>query len=169
MLKYLITGIAVGSLGFTGTASADLIDWEFPVVPNQHTHEVNSNGGGWAHVTVTEDAGDDYLLAWDVDYGLLTSDTTMAHFHGPADFGETAGVTVDMDFSGGRWGNIAGQTQIDGSQLSELKAGLWYINVHTEEYGPAGEIRGQVIPEPGSLALLGAGGLLMLARRRRRC
>ncbi len=60
-----------------------------------------------------------------------------------------------------------GSAVITASQVTDLLAGLWYINVHTGLNLP-GEIRGQVsVSEPGSFALLGLGlfGLAFFRRR----
>jgi hypothetical protein len=52
--------------------------------------------------------------------------------------------------------------------LDDLFAGNLYINIHTTEF-PGGEIRGQIIPEPSTLLLLGSAfAVLALTRRRRR-
>lgn len=53
--------------------------------------------------------------------------------------------------------------------VDELRAGLLYINVHTEQE-PGGEIRGQIVPEPDTLALvaLGFAGLAWVGNRRSR-
>ena len=55
--------------------------------------------------------------------------------------------------------------------VNDIEAGETYFNIHTELY-PNGEIAGQitVIPEPASLTLLtlGLGGILAIARFRRR-
>jgi hypothetical protein len=38
---------------------------------------------------------------------------------------------------------IVGTANLNDGQIGDLRAGLWYINVHTAQY-PKGEIRGQV-------------------------
>ena len=60
---------------------------------------------------------------------------------------------------------LNGAAILSAGQVNDLLAGLWYLNLHTDAF-PDGEIRGQVVPEPGTLALL-AGGLGLLAVRRR--
>ena len=61
---------------------------------------------------------------------------------------------------------------ITAAQVTELFLGNMYMNIHTAAF-PGGEIRGQLqvvpVPEPGSLALMGAGSLALalLARSKR--
>lgn len=51
------------------------------------------------------------------------------------------------------------------AQLPGILAGQAYINFHTTQFG-GGEIRGQIVPEPGSLALFGLAGIALCRRRR---
>jgi hypothetical protein len=52
------------------------------------------------------------------------------------------------------------------AQIAALTSAQAYINFHTTQFG-GGEIRGQIVPEPGS-AMLALGSLLSLAGVRRR-
>lgn len=50
------------------------------------------------------------------------------------------------------------------SNLPAILAGLAYLNFHTEQFR-GGEIRGQILPEPASLALLGCGLIALIGVR----
>ncbi|HEY9013086.1 MAG TPA: CHRD domain-containing protein [Devosia sp.] len=100
----------------------------------------DSAGTGKVEATLDTDTKG---LSWTITYDGLTGPATAAHFHGPAKEGENAGPVVpipnDMLTS-----PIAGQATLDDQQISDLEAGLWYFNVHTEKY-PDGELRGQLM------------------------
>jgi hypothetical protein len=126
--------------------------------------------------------------------GSQTADTNdnlvAAHIHAPAPPGVTAPVVwgffgapdndnnpdnlVVTPFASGVGGVFTsvwnapegnGGTSLS-AQLPNLFGGLAYINFHTVQFG-GGEIRGQInpVPEPSSMILLAAGGLLGLCRR----
>jgi hypothetical protein len=83
-------------------------------------------------------------LTWDITFQGLTGDAKAAHFHGPAAAGANGGVQVDI----GKMGLASpmhGTAQLTDQQAADLKAGQWYINIHTAKH-PDGEIRGQVMP-----------------------
>jgi CHRD domain len=78
-------------------------------------------------------------LSWVVTYSGLSGEPTAAHFHGPAAPGKNAGPVVDIS------GDIKkGSADLTADQAADLKAGKWYLNIHTEKF-PDGEIRGQVV------------------------
>jgi CHRD domain/PEP-CTERM motif len=126
--------------------------------------------------------------------GSQTPDTfdnlAAAHIHAPAPAGANGGVVwgffgapdndtapddlVVTPHPGGVGGVFTAKwDQAEGNagttltaQLPAILGGLSYINFHTTQF-PGGEIRGQIVPEPGSIALV-AGGLLALLGARRR-
>ena len=66
---------------------------------------------------------------------------TAGHFHGPAPAGANAGVV--LPFTGSMASPIEGSATLTQAQVDQLKAGLWYVNLHTAAH-PGGELRGQV-------------------------
>jgi len=62
---------------------------------------------------------------------------------------------------------VVGNAVLAAGQVNDLLAGLWYLNLHTTTFG-GGEIRGQVVPEPATLLLIGAGLAALAAARRQR-
>ena len=104
----------------------------------------------------------------------LTGTVTAAHIHGPASQTAAAGVLFSLGGatpgfnSSGTNGGWTNTTVNVSTQEANLLGGLLYLNAHTA-VNSGGEIRGNLvpIPEPTSAALLGAAGLVFLARRRR--
>ena len=80
-------------------------------------------------------------LKWTVTYSGTTGPVTAGHFHGPAPAGANAGVV--LPFTGSMASPIEGSATLTQAQLDQLKAGLWYVNLHTAAH-PGGELRGQV-------------------------
>lgn len=113
--------------------------------------------------------------AWNLSgtFSNLYGTTIDAHIHGPATPGVPAGVVTPISFtSGATSGSFSGSGTFTSSQATDLLAGLYYVNIHTNFY-PLGEIRGQLtaVPEP-SVYALGAGGAalltVMISRARRK-
>ncbi len=80
-------------------------------------------------------------ITWTVTYSGLSGPAKAAHFHGPAPAGKAAGVVVPI--TGDLSSPITGRAALNDGQIGDLRAGQWYVNIHTEKV-PGGEIRGQV-------------------------
>jgi hypothetical protein len=157
MKKIVLSVFAVAALA--GAASArPMFHYEFPLSGLEEFPPNASPASGFAIVDLNSDTG---MLSWNVSYQGLLGTQTAAHFHGAAPPGMNAGVRVGI----GVGNPLIGSAMISDAFENELIAGLWYVNIHSSIF-PGGEIRGQVVPTPGALALLGLGGLIAARRRR---
>jgi hypothetical protein len=138
MRNATVAALALGACLFAGTAPAEVIHYTVKLTGAAETPPNATKGVGTAQVTLDTDSK---MLDWKVEYSGLTGPTTMAHFHGPAAPGVAAGVTVAL--TAPLASPIVGTANLNDGQIGDLRAGLWYINVHTAQY-PKGEIRGQV-------------------------
>ena len=127
-------------------------------------NNVPAGAGGMAHIAYDPAT---QLLGWNISWDNLSGPPVGMHFHGPAGFGETAGVLLNIGEISGLTSPSIGSAVVDDAFVTALLDSEIYINVHTAENGP-GEIRGQVIPEPSSclLALVASLGCMTLRRRR---
>lgn len=143
-------------------AKASLIPFSATIDGAQANAGLGTGSAGMGSATMwLDDLTNNF--SWNISWTGL-SDVVNAHFHGPAAPNMNAGVEVQIDFS---MNPTMGNALLSNQQAEDLMAGLWYINIHTAEF-PAGEIRGQVVPEPGimSLLLVPLVGLIFLRRRR---
>ena len=139
-----ITSIGLGVVALTGlvistpTAFAETVNLKGSLNASQSVPPTNSNGTG--NLQATYDTATKQLT-YTVTYSGLTGNATAAHFHGPADSDKTAGVVVPVQ--GSVASPIKGTATLTDAQATDLLAGKWYFNIHTEANRP-GEIRGQV-------------------------
>ncbi|NUZ05493.1 CHRD domain-containing protein [Schlegelella sp. ID0723] len=100
---------------------------------------VKTGGAGFLTATYEHNTR---TLTWAATYSGLSGPATAAHFHGPAEPGQNAGVVVPFPSAASP---IQGTATLTPAQEADLLAGRWYVNVHTAQ-NPGGEIRGQVKP-----------------------
>lgn len=95
----------------------------------------NSPAKGTATITLDADGA---TARVSLVFNNLTSPQTDAHIHGPASPGANAGILFDLP--DGSFSDF--QITLTPEQAKNLRAGLLYINVHSQNH-PGGEIRGQ--------------------------
>ena len=129
--------LAAGMLAMTGPSSfAANAKYKADLKGSKEVPATGSSATGKASVTYDDKSK---KLSWVVTYSGLSGEPTAAHFHGPAAPGKNAGPVVDIS------GDIKkGSADVTAEQAADLKAGKWYLNIHTEKF-PDGEIRGQVV------------------------
>jgi hypothetical protein len=132
-----VTVAAVAVLA-ASAACAAVVHFSAKLDGASETPPNDSKGMGTASVELNTTTKN---LTWTVKYSGLSGPATMAHFHGPAAVGVAAGVTVPLKAVASP---AKGSATLTDAQIDQLKAGMWYVNVHTAAH-PGGEIRGQVL------------------------
>jgi hypothetical protein len=141
-MQFTRTAIAAAAfavaLGFGGSAFAEETKFMAMLTGAEEVPPTDSAGTGTANITWNSDTKE---ISWSIEFSGLSGTATAAHFHGPADPGANAGVQVpitDLESPS------EGAATLTDAQATDLAAGKWYVNVHTEKF-PDGEIRGQVM------------------------
>ena len=86
------------------------------------------------------------VLEYRINLVGLSGPVRQAGLYGPAapDQNAVQVVPIDVPFYADR-STVNDGVTLTAQQVSEVLAGLWYVNVLTEKY-PDGEIRGQIVP-----------------------
>ena len=137
--KSVLATAAAALLLSTGAAFAELVNFSAVLSGASEVPPNDSAGTGTVEATFDTES---MAFSWTVTYDGLTGPAAAAHYHGPAAEGENAGPVVPIE--GDLASPIEGEATLDEQQASDLQAGLWYFNIHTEQY-PDGELRGQVL------------------------
>ena len=110
----------------------------------QEVPPVTTTATGLGQVVLN--AARDQIIA-SAAYTGLSGAQTLAHMHGPAPIGVSAGVLFNLDpapAQGGTTGRFDGiWFAITPTQAADLENGLHYFNVHSTTNG-GGEVRGQI-------------------------
>ena len=89
-------------------------------------------------------------LTFSISYSGLSGAATAAHIHGTATTEQAAGVLIDLEpNNGGAFGvsgTLSGTITLTSAQVSNVRDGLTYVNIHTAA-NPGGEIRGQIVAD----------------------
>ena len=136
-LRSLI-GIAVFVLVFSTVGRAEI--FTAYLTGAQEVPAVSTTATGYARIILNESAG---TISYTVVFNGLSSNQTASHIHAPAPIGTNVGVAINFGAVGGTSGTISGTAAITPTQISQLRAHLGYVNVHTSGF-PGGEIRGQL-------------------------
>jgi CHRD domain len=129
---------AVFAIGGLSAASAATEQYKATMSGKSEVPATTSTGSGDVQATLdTATKKLDYTMT----YSGLSGPATAAHFHGPAEAGANAGVAVPIGSNPAS--PTKGSVTLTDAQISDLEAGKWYANVHTQA-NPGGEIRGQM-------------------------
>jgi hypothetical protein len=167
-----VSGFLLMGLLFAAPAQALVIDLTADIGASQEVPPTDSLAFGTG-VFEYDDVSN--VLTWTILFtaSLFDTDEVGAHIHGPADVGEEADILIDLGLGQLKQGmadldEVAECSADPEACEADLLAGLWYVNIHSDEH-PDGEIRGQilpVVPEPAALSLLLTAAAGVLLRRR---
>jgi hypothetical protein len=131
--------VAAFTIGCLSAASAATIDFRATMSGKAEVPPTTTTGSG--DVLATLDTASK-KLSYTMTYVGLSGPATAAHFHGPAAAGANAGVVVPIGTNPPS--PSTGSVTLTDAQITDLEAGNWYANVHTEA-NKGGEIRGQMV------------------------
>jgi hypothetical protein len=163
------TIIAIGAgLAVGASANAGVSFFSAVINNNQAVPMTDSPATGTLEGTYDSDTNT-FEFSWTITPELVGLPASPgAHIH-DGDFGDTGPIVFGFSEPDGTWDLSGSATWTDLSEddVSSLFDNGLYVNFHTTEF-PSGEVRGQInlVPTPGSVAVLGIAGLAFSRRRR---
>ena len=139
-MRRLLLAVAALTLA-TGAAHAETLHFTAALDGASEVPANTTTGTGQATATLDTDSK---VFKYTLAFKDLTGPAVAAHFHGPAAPGANAPPVVPLTSLDSP---VTGQATLTDAQIADLKAGKWYVNVHTKAH-PPGEIRGQVTTAP---------------------
>lgn len=138
MLRRVLIATAI-SIAFAGAASAATINYAAKLTGGREVPKTDSKGTGTFQGNLDTTSK---VLTYTLTYDNLTGPATMAHLHGPAARGASAGVLAPLGDKNPT-SPVSGTVTLTDDQIKALQSGKVYVNVHTAA-NPGGEIRGQI-------------------------
>ena len=167
----LITTIALSSLlllvSASSTASAGTIIYNVTINGAQAGTASTATGSA---VVIVDDVADTVSVSLSFT-GLIGGNASAAHIHCCVAIPGNAAVVIPFtgfpSAASGMYSNTF--TGVSSTIIAGIEAYQAYINIHDSVY-PGGEIRGNIIPEPASLGLMGLGvlGMIVALKARRK-
>jgi len=113
-------------------------------IPLLGTEQIPPNDStGFGAVTAIYDE-DTNTLFYEFEWQLEgANEASGAHFHLGAR-GTNGPVVINLGPVSGNSGKATGSVALSAEEEADLKAGMWYLNVHSDAF-PSGEVRGQMI------------------------
>ena len=157
-----VDSLAIAALlAFASSGSAETVHFKADLRGSSEVPPNQTTGSGTTIATYDTETR---KLTWNGSYSGLTGPATAAHKHGPAPAGANARLVVWISENVGQCSQgecrskrdakapllaspFQGSATLTDAQASELMAGMYYVNIHTDAH-PAGELRGQVVKAP---------------------
>ena len=139
--------MGLAALAWAGSGSVALaapVSFNVALTGAEEVPPVQTAGTGTA--ALTYDPANRHLT-WSVTESGLSSDATMAHFHGPAAAGKNAAVVIWVSKKGtAPSGTMTGKATLTRAQAMQFMAGEWYVE-RPQQGSP-----GRRNPRPGGAA-----------------
>ena len=136
LFRSFLAGAALAAAMGAGPTAAETMSFKADLKPAPAVQPTTGQG----NLTAAYDT-ESRKLSWKGNVSSLSGPVTAAHFHGPADPGQNAGVLIPTP--GVKLGDFEGSATLTNDQAKVLTAEKTYFNVHTAA-NPGGEVRGQL-------------------------